>query len=371
MRTLIIAVILAAAAGLGVALLDSGTGPGPGLSDPAAAKANGAVGRRAVSVRVLAAGTETFREAVEAVGSARARQSVEIVPLAAGRVEEILFEAGDHVAAGQVLVRLDDRQQRASLAEARASLTEAESAFERTKSLIEKKVATQSALEQAEATLARSNAALERAQSNLEDRTVRAPFAGVVGLRQIELGSWIDTDRTIATLDDLDTIEVEFAVPEIFLPRVEAGQEVVARSTAFPGRSFIGEITAIDSRVSPASRAFTVRASIPNEDHVLRAGMFLGIDLVLGERHSVAVPEETLLTSGSETFLYLLEGAEAEKRTVTLGQRHGGMVEVVDGLAPGATVISSGLQTLTNGAPVRVLEGGEGTPTASSGGGAG
>lgn len=358
MRTLLIALALIVAAAIAFVLLVPGDGPGSGIRDTAAARSSGAPDRRTVPVRVTAAGTETFRDEIEAVGSARARQSVEVVPLAAGRVEEILFEAGDEVSAGQVLIRLDDRQQRTTLTEARASLAEAESAFERIRSLSENRVSTQSALEQAEATLLRSRAALERAENDLADRVVRATFGGVIGLRQVEVGAWVDTDNVVATLDDLDTIEVEFAVPEAYLARVTPGQTVIARSSAYPDREFEGRITAIDTRVNPASRAFTVRAWIPNEDHALRAGMFVSIRLVLDQRQSLALPEETIVTSGSETFVYVLADNAAARRAVSLGKRRSGVVEVTGGLEPGAVVITSGIQTLDDGTPVRVLDNG-------------
>lgn len=276
--------------------------------------------------------------------------------MVAGRVDTIGFAAGDKVEAGAPLVRLDDRTQQANLREARVALDEARSAYERALSLSGQKFATQASVEQAKSAFERAKSAVDRAEEDLSDTVIKAPFAGVIGMTRIDNGARIDSDTVIAPLDDLAEVELEFQVPEIFLTRVTAGQAVTARSDAFGDREFGGEVTAIDSRINPASRAFTVRASVANPDLSLRAGMFMHIGLVLDTRQSVSVPEEAIVTENAETFIYLVADNKAVRRPVKLGKRLDGTVEVVSGVEAGEDVISSGVQNVDDGGAVEIIE---------------
>lgn len=312
--------------------------------------------RRETPVVLAQSQMATFREMVEAVGTTRAKQSIDLVPLAAGRVERITFQGGEHVDAGQLLVQIDDRSQKVMLKEAEASLVEARSAFERIQDLRERKVSSEAALEQARAAFLRAEAIRDRAQHELADRAVKAPFAGTIGLRKVEEGSRIDTGTVITSLDDLAEVEVEFSVPELYFPRVSLNQPVAVRSDAFPDRTFEGRITAIDSRVSASSRAFKVRATIPNRDMTLRTGMFVGLELVLDERRAPAVPEEAIVSEGDKTFIYSVADGRAQRVAVKLGLRNGGLVEVREGLDAARSVIVSGLQNLEDGMAVKATK---------------
>jgi membrane fusion protein (multidrug efflux system) len=143
-------------------------------------------------------------------------------------------------------------------------------------------------------------------------------------------------------------------VPEIFFGQVRPGQAVAATSTAFPGRTFSGRIATIDTRIGQISRAFRVRAVLPNPDLVLPAGMFMHVEVVLQERPAVLIPEEAVVAEGDQTFVFTVQGARAERRPVRLGQRQAGTVEVLDGLAPGEPVVREGVQRLRDGTAVRV-----------------
>ncbi|WP_342643139.1 efflux RND transporter periplasmic adaptor subunit [Rhodoligotrophos ferricapiens] len=311
---------------------------------------------RVVPVEVAKVKTASFTDKVEAVGSLRANQSITIVPEAAGRIQEIRFKAGEKVKAGEVLVQLDDRDQRIALEEAKATFAEAAQAYERQKKLVQSKVATKAALEQALATYTKAKAAVERAERDLERQQIVAPFAGVVGLSRTDLGAWVETSTVLTTLDDVSTVELEFALPERLLGEIKTGLAIEASSTGFPGRIFEGEISAVDTRIDPASRAFTVRASIPNPDLALKPGMFVNISVALDKRVAIAVPEEAVMTSGDRTFVYLLADGKAERRPVELGARTAeGLVEVRKGVDKADLVISSGTQTLRDGTAVKVM----------------
>lgn len=304
-------------------------------------------------VGVSESGLRSFRETVEAVGTTVASQSVEIVALAPGRVERIAFSGGDQVAAGDVLLELDSRVEKAAVKEAEANLAEARAAFQRAQDLYERKVNSEAALEQARAAFLRAEAALSRTREDLDNRTIRAPFAGIVGLKQVETGARIDSNTVITTLDDISEVEVEFSVPELFFARVAIGQPVLVRSDAFANRVFRGKVTAIDSRISRSARAFKVRVTVPNQDRALRTGMFVGIELVLEERTSPAVPEEAIISEGNATYIFAMEDGKARRVEVTLGLREGGFVEVLRGLEGSPRVITSGAEDLEDGAAVR------------------
>lgn len=310
----------------------------------------------AALVQVKKSHESTFVDTVEAVGTTRARQTIDVVPMVDGQIVSVNFSAGDRVEAGATLVTLDDRSQQATLREAQVALDEARSAYERAQSLAGQNFATQASLDQAHSAFERGQAAVDRAEEELADRTITAPFGGMVGMTRVEQGARIDSSTVIATLDDLAEVEIEFFVPEIYLSRVAVGQAVTARSDAFKDREFTGSVTAIDSRVNPSSRAFAVRANITNPDFTLRAGMFMHISVVLDTRVAVAVPEEAIVTESTMTYIYLISDNKAVRREVTLGTRLDGTVEITSGVNAGEVVISSGVQNVDDGRTVEIIE---------------
>jgi membrane fusion protein, multidrug efflux system len=321
-------------------------------------EAEAAVGRgpNTVPVEVAAAVAGTMRERIEAVGTTLARQAVDIVPLTSGRVAEIAFTPGARVEAGEVLVRLDDAAERAAVAEAQAALREAELALDRAKKLRANNTVAQATVDELEAAYLGASARVDGAQKQLADRTVRAPFAGVVGIRGVDVGARVDDDTVLTTLDDLAEVEIEFSVPEIYFGQVREGQAVSATSSAFPGRTFEGRIATIDTRIGQVSRAFRVRAVIPNPDLTLPAGMFMHVEVVLEERPAVLIPEEAVIAEGDGAFVFTVENERARRRPVRLGQRTAGTVEVLEGLEAGEPVVREGLQRLRDGVSVRLPE---------------
>jgi membrane fusion protein (multidrug efflux system) len=327
-------------------------------------EAAAAVGRgaSAVPVEIAAAEAGTMRERIEAVGSTLARQAVDIVSLTSGRVAEIAFSPGVPVETGAVLVRLDDAAERAAVAEAEAGLREAELALDRARKLRANNTVAQATVDELEAAYLGASARVDAARKQLADRTVTAPFAGVVGIRRVDVGARVDDETVLTTLDDLAEVEIEFSVPEIFFAQVRPGQTVTATSSAFPGRTFTGRIATIDSRIGEVSRAFLVRAVIPNPDLVLPSGMFMHVEVVLEERPAVLIPEEAVIAEGDNTFVFTVRDQHAERRPVRLGKRIAGTVEVLEGLAAGEPVVRAGTQRLRDGAEVRLPDEAEGRP---------
>lgn len=315
-------------------------------------------GRRGgdVPVIVMPVSIRHIEERVEAVGTTRASQSVEIVSLASGRVIALTFASGQQVAEGDVLLSLDYDIERANLDESEANLREMQQALERSESLRRNNTVSQAQLDQLTAKNIAARAARDRAARRLADRTVRAPFAGVTGLRRVDIGARIDDDTVVTTLDDLSEVEVEFQLPEIFYGNVRRGLEITATSAAFPGRTFTAKIANVDSRIDETARAFRVRAVMPNPDLVLPAGMFMTISVVLDSHDAMMIPEAAVIFEGSVSYVYVVEDNKAVRREVQLGQRRRNLAEVTSGLNSGDLVVQRGTQNLRNGSPVAILE---------------
>lgn len=307
-----------------------------------------------VAVETATTRIGTVRETVGAVGVTRAASSVRIVPTAAGLVTRIAFQAGQRVEAGAVLVELDSASERAAVREAESELANLRLQVGRAETLRAQRLLPAADLDDLRSRLAVAEARLEAARGQLDKRLILAPFGGVVGLRNVNLGDFVDSNTTLTTLDDLDTVELEFRIPERYFRAVETGQAVAATSVAFPGQTFTGVVHEVDTRIDAATRSFRVRAELPNPDALLPDGLFMAVSLVVGEREdAVLVPEEAIISEGGENYLYVVNGAMAARTTIILGQRIDAGVEVRAGLAPGSEVVTRGHQSLRDGSPIR------------------
>ncbi|MEQ9259751.1 MAG: efflux RND transporter periplasmic adaptor subunit [Roseovarius sp.] len=312
-------------------------------------------GSRPAPVELAPAEMRMISQTVEAVGTTRARQSVDIVPEADGRVMEIAISPGAKVAEGAVLVRLDAAIQRADLAEAEARVTEQTQTLTRVEQLIATDAVSQATLEDTVARLAEARAELDRARQRLAERTITAPFAGVVGLTEVYPGARVSEGDPIARLDDLSEVVVEFAVPETLFADVRPGLMLEARAAAYGERVFIGEVVAVDSRIDPQSRSFRARAVIPNPESLLPAGMFMSLTLTLSQAEALVVPEEAIIFQAAETYVFTVVDGIAQRVTVETGQRKGGEVAIAGGLEEGTPVVVRGIQRVRDGSPVSVV----------------
>lgn len=295
---------------------------------------------------------------IEAVGSTRAKQSVAITADAAGTVTRLSFTSGQQVKAGQVLLRLDDTIERADVTEAEASLKQAQDTLDRSLSLKRTNAVALAAVDSQRADVIMAEAELKRATQRLKDRIITAPFAGVMGFTDIDVGDRLQAGDVVAVLDDLSAVSVEFSLPEIVFARVGAGIEIAAAAAAFEDRVFTGEIVAKDSRIDPVSRSFDVRATIQNEDRSLPAGMFMYITVMKGEVPTITVPEEAIFVEQGQVFVFAAiegdKGLTADKRQVSIGQRHVGFIEIKDGLTVGEQVVVMGHQRVRPGRPIKI-----------------
>jgi membrane fusion protein (multidrug efflux system) len=308
------------------------------------------------AVTLAAVRSERVSQKLEALGNARANESVDISTKASNIVTAVTFRDGERVKRGQVLVQLDDAQARADVAAAQAAVTESQSQYDRSRELLNTQALSKSSFDQLVATLAANRARLGAAQARLEDTVIRAPFSGRVGLRRVSVGTLISPGDVITTLDDTSVIKLDFSVPENFLASVREGLSIRASAPAYPGRTFAGSVASIDSRVDMNTRSVTVRALLANDDGVLKPGMFLNVTLANDERAALVIPEEALTPEAEKQYVYVVADGKVSRREVRIGGRQPGTVEVLAGLSEGERVIVEGTQKVRDGASVTGTE---------------
>lgn len=308
----------------------------------------------------------TVQETVTAVGATRAAKSVRIISTTSGLVTRIGFETGQRVAAGAVLFELDSASERAAVREAESELANLRAQLSRAESLRTRKLLSEADLDEIRGKFGMAEARLEATLSQRDKRIIRAPFAGMVGLRNVNLGAYVDSSTVLTTLDDRNTIELEFKIPERYFSAVKRGQAISATSTAFPQRPFGGMVSEVDTRIEPTSRAFRVRAELPNPDAMLPEGMFMSVSLVVAERrNAILAPEEAIIREGADSYVYVVTAGTAVRTPITVGQRRDTAVEVLSGLPSGAEIVVKGQQSLRDKAPIRTAR--ESTPSAQPG----
>jgi membrane fusion protein (multidrug efflux system) len=300
--------------------------------------------------------SERISQKLEALGNARANESVDISTKISNIVTAVTFRDGERVKRGHVLVQLDNAQARADVAAAQAAVTESESLYNRSRELLDTQALSKSSFDQLEATLKANRARLGAASARLEDTVIRAPFSGRVGLRRVSVGTLISPGDVITTLDDTSVIKLDFAVPENFLASLREGLAIRATAPAFPGRTFAGSVSSIDSRVDIATRSVTVRALLTNEDGALKPGMFLNVSLANDEREALVIPEEALTPEAERQYVFVVTDGRVSRREVRIGGRRPGSVEILAGVVAGERVIVEGTQKVRDGAMVRATE---------------
>jgi membrane fusion protein, multidrug efflux system len=316
-------------------------------------------------VAAVTAKLGTMPRYLDGIGSLSAVHQVTLAPEVAGRVTNILFQSGERVTAGQPLVQLDDAPDRADLANFQAQARLGQVNLVRARTLAAKEFGSRQAVDQAQAALDEARAGIAREEALINQKLIRAPFAGIVGIRQINLGQFLGPGTAVATLTDLDTLHADFTLPEQASGEVAVGEAVELTTDAYPGEDFAGKLTTIEPQVDPQTRAIKLQATIPNTDHRLRPGMFANVQVVLPpQRNVVTVPETAIEYTPYGTSVYVIRATgetthggpeyRAEQTFVKLGERRDGRVAVESGLKAGELVASSGQLKLMNHAPVRL-----------------
>lgn len=296
---------------------------------------------------------------VEAIGTARAALGVDVAVQTNGVVREILFSPNQRVDAGQVLVRIEDEIERAELSAALADLKLAEAQLARQRELRQRGVAAQSTFEEAAARVASANSVLERLRAVLDQKEVNAPFAGVIGIPRIDTGAYVQPGTVVATLQNIDVMQVDFGVPEQVAAGIRIGQPVGFGSDV---RDLVleGRIIGIDPRVDPQTRLVPMRSEVANPEGRLRPGEFVRAAVRLPAAGDVlSLPQTAVVTSLYGSYVYRLEPDDAgtlraRQVFVGVGRRAGGRIEVTEGVEPGQTIVTAGQNKLQNGTPVQI-----------------
>jgi len=291
---------------------------------------------------------------IQALGTANANESVDVQSRIPSLIERILFEEGQLVEAGDLLVELENDEIDAGLAVAEASLSESRSLYNRSQNLADSQAISASGLEQLHAQVQVDEAQVQAARARLDNTIIRAPFSGRIGLRRVSPGSFVNNSTIITTLDDVSKIKLDFSVPEAFLSVLSEGMKIVAHSLVYPDHEFHGVVQSIDTRLDPISRSVRVRAVIPNPDAALKPGMFLTVDLQRDRGNVLLAPEQAIVPEGSAQFVFVVVDGIVEKRAVVLGRRIPGYVVIDDGLSAGETVVTEGTHKLRDGAAIKV-----------------
>ncbi|MFC3550878.1 efflux RND transporter periplasmic adaptor subunit [Lysobacter cavernae] len=320
-----------------------------------AAQQNG--GERPVPVTTAQVRVQPWSDTVLALGNVKARESVTVTAKVSETVEQVHFNSGDVVKSGAPLITLSGRQQQAALSQSEAAAKEAEALYQRQSELAAQQLVARSALDTQRALRDATRARVAQMRADLGDRVIRAPFAGVLGIRQVSPGSLVTPGTAIATLDDTERVYVDFPVPEAMLASLATGQQVSGTSAAYPGRTFEGAVSTIDARVDEATRAVTVRGDFANGDRALRPGMLLQMTLSRPQRQALLVPEISIVQVGTDSYVFRVKpDGSVERADVKVGTRRDGLAEVTEGLNAGDRIVVDGTGKLRVGS--KIVEGG-------------
>lgn len=313
----------------------------------------------ATSVVAAEAKRQPIAETLALVGTLAANEFIEVKSETDGTIAEILFNEGQPVKKGDLLIRLDESKFAAALAEAEANLKLSATTFERNKQLFRDKLLSQQEHDQAAATFQANEATAHLRKRQLQDTRIYAPFAGIPGARSISPGQVIARNTTLTWLVDLEIVKAEFNVPERFLSEIKVGQSIQLVVAAYPKEKFRGEVYFLAPQVDPNTRTLLMKARIPNADHHLKPGMFANLDLTLTLRQeAIVIPESALMSQGDRTSVYVI-GADgnAQVRPVKVGMRIPNQIEILTGLEPGEKVVAEGIQKVRPGGAVKESRG--------------
>jgi membrane fusion protein (multidrug efflux system) len=306
---------------------------------------------------------ENWQSTLSAIGTLAAVQGVTVTPEIAGTITEIAFESGALVGKSNLLVRLDTSLEEAQLRAIVAQWELGRLNLERMRKLRSENMVSQSDLETAEATMKQNEANADAIRATIEKKTIRAPFAGRVGIRLVNLGQYLDAGKPIVSLQSLKPVYVDFSLPQQELARLKTGMTVRLSTDAYPGRQFDGTLTAINPDLDPATRSVGLQATFANTDELLRPGMFARAEVLLPEQLPVlAIPATSVLSAPYGDSVYVIEskpgkdrgkpGLVVRQQFIRTGRARGDFVSVESGLKAGERIVSAGIFKLRNGMSV-------------------
>jgi membrane fusion protein, multidrug efflux system len=344
-------------AGDGAAMASLANGSAQGL-------ANGVAGSKLPAVEVARVEINRLTDSTQAVGSLRSRRGVVLRPEVSGRITQLNFTDGQRVRKGQVLVQFDDQLQLAQVQQSQAELSIARANQKRNQELVAQNFISQRSLDESAANLQVAQAKLALARATAARLKIVAPFDGIAGIRQVNVGDYLKDGSDIVNIEDIEAIFVDFRLPERFQSKLQRGQTAQLDIDALPGRQYTTQIQAVDPLIDANGRSVGVRGCVDNRPLQLRPGMFARVTTVFAVRESArVVPEEAIVPQGGKQFVIkLLDSADGQSKTtqrveVKVGLRSPGKVEILEGLEPGDTVVTTGQQRIQrDGTAVSVVE---------------
>ncbi|WEK52827.1 MAG: efflux RND transporter periplasmic adaptor subunit [Candidatus Kaistia colombiensis] len=332
-----------------------------------------------VTISAIAVEPAQWTPGIDAVGTVAAAEGVDVAVQAGGIVEKILFKANDKVEQGQLLVQIDDAVERAGLVSANTAVAVSQDALSRAQALLQRNVSTVASLQEAQNNLDKAKGALTQLEATLDQKAIRAPFTGTIGIPKIDVGQYVQPSTVVATLQNLDQIKVNFTVPEQELASLKIGQPV-RFGLKEDKLNFSGKITGIDPKIDAASRLVAVQALLDNPDQTLRPGQFIRVRVDLPvEQDVIALPQTAVTISLYGAYVYAVQDAPAAAGTaapakgdsakpadgaapdlvakqifVKVGRRSGDRIEIVEGVEPGMRIVTSGQNKLSSGSPVAI-----------------
>lgn len=330
-----------------------------------------------------------WRSYLSGIGDLEAIQGIDVTSEVAGVITTIAFQPGQDIEKGGLIIQLDDTTDRAQLAALKAQEQLARLRFERQQALVRRHISSEETLDEARAELQRLRAEIDAQEEAIDQKIIEAPFSGRLGIRQVSLGHYVQPGQPLVTLQNLDTLYANFTLPEQAYPRVEEGQTITIHVASYPERRFAGKVTAINPKIDPSTRNFTVQGTLQNSDGLLRPGMFAEVTMQLGERREVvALPSSAIIYNPYGDAVFVLQPAPdsergetksssgedtastqvfvANRRFVKTGDTRSDKVEIREGVKPGDLVVTAGQIKLQDNARVVIDNDAEveGTPVA-------
>lgn len=310
----------------------------------------------AIGIETTTASLVNFNQTINAVGNLIAQDSVIIRPEISGRIVEINFSEGNLVEKDQSLIILDSAIASAQLQQAQAQLSLAQSQHGRAAQLSQKGFISSQAKDESFSQLNVSKASVTLAQAQLDKTTLKAPFSGVIGLRNVSIGDYVSPGQDIVQLESINVLNVDFRVPEQYLSQVKVGLPISLSFDALPNIVSEGVVGAISPSIDENGRSILLRATVPNDDLTLRPGLFARVTIGFSNKDALVVPEAAISPAGDSNYLYVIKDDKVKKTAVVLGQRQKGMVEIIHGLSENDEIAISGIQKIFDGAEIKRIE---------------
>jgi membrane fusion protein (multidrug efflux system) len=314
----------------------------------------------AIDVAATEVSEVEWQEKISSIGVAEAVQGVDVSGSESGTVAEILFDSGTEVTVGEPLVRLDSSKEEADLKATRVQIPAAEADLKRKRALVKDKIVSQTEVDDAQSKYDSLTAQAISLEATIERRVITAPFSGVLGIRKVNKGQYLNPGDLIASLQDLSVMRMRFLVGQKDFAKIKIGQDIEARFDAYPGEVFKGRISAIEPSVKFQSGIIPIQAEIPNAEGKLLPGMYASLDVLLPEHNKrVVVPQSAVTFNlyGESVYVIDPQTSTVQQTTVRTGARRDNLVVIEEGLKSGQPVVVAGQLRLSNGTKVKVVEG--------------